>query len=59
MVHRYSFAPMVYREHWTNAAGEDSGFYVISYTVGGPCGRWIAQLVRRVTSLRRGASRTL
>lgn len=33
-VHRYAFSPHVYREHWTNAAGEDSGFYVIGYTVG-------------------------
>ena len=33
-IHRYSFSPHVYREHWTNAAGEDSGFYVIGYSVG-------------------------
>ena len=31
---RYSFAPMVHREHYTDAAGEDAGYYVVSYSVG-------------------------
>ena len=30
---RYSFAPVVYRQHYENAAGEDAAFYVIDYVV--------------------------
>jgi hypothetical protein len=36
MLHRYTFTPLVYREHWTNAEGEDSGYYVLSYAVAQP-----------------------
>lgn len=32
--YRYSFSPMVHREHYQDAAGEDAGFYVLSYAVG-------------------------
>lgn len=32
--YRYSFSPTVYREHYTDAAGEDAGYYVITYAVG-------------------------
>jgi hypothetical protein len=32
--YRYSFSPMVHREHYEDAAGEDAGFYVLSYSVG-------------------------
>ena len=32
--YRYNFAPMVYREHYADAAGEDAGFYVITYAAG-------------------------
>lgn len=30
----YTFRPLVYRERYRNAAGEDSGYYVLSYSVG-------------------------
>jgi hypothetical protein len=32
--YRYSFSPTVYREHYQDAAGEDAGYYVITYAVG-------------------------
>ncbi len=32
-IHRYAFQPVVYREHYVNAQGEDAGFYVITYAV--------------------------
>jgi hypothetical protein len=32
-VHRYGFQPVVYREYYKNAAGEDAGFYVLTYAV--------------------------
>jgi len=31
--YRYSMAPMVYRQHYENAAGEDAAFYVLDYAV--------------------------
>ena len=34
-LYRYSFAPMVYREHYTDVAGEDAGYYAITYAVSG------------------------
>jgi hypothetical protein len=33
-LNRYSFSPMVHREHYTDSAGEDAGYYVVSYAVG-------------------------
>lgn len=33
LMHRYSFRPIVYREHYQTPAGEDAGYYVLSYTV--------------------------
>jgi hypothetical protein len=30
----FSFAPFVYREHYTDAKGNDAGLYVVNYTVG-------------------------
>lgn len=30
----YAFQPLVYRERYTNAAGEEAGYYVLSYSVG-------------------------
>lgn len=30
----YSFAPVIYRQRWTNAEGEEAGFYVVNYAVG-------------------------
>jgi hypothetical protein len=32
--YRYSFSPTVYREHYADAAGEDAGYYVVTYAVG-------------------------
>jgi len=34
VMHRYSFKPIVYREHYTTPEGEDAGYYVMSYTAG-------------------------
>ncbi len=31
--HAYTTMPFVYREHYTNASGDDAAFYVISYAV--------------------------
>ena len=31
--HAYTTMPFVYREHYTNADGEDAAFYVVSYAV--------------------------
>ena len=33
-VHGYSFRPHVYRQHYTNSAGEDAAYYVMHYSVG-------------------------
>jgi hypothetical protein len=32
-LHRFSFSPYVYREHYESADGEDAAFYVLNYTV--------------------------
>jgi hypothetical protein len=29
--HRFAFSPYVYREHYTDAGGEESGYYVVYY----------------------------
>lgn len=34
LMHRYSFQPVVYREHYQTPEGEDAGYYVLSYAVG-------------------------
>lgn len=31
---RYSFRPIIYREHYLTPAGEEAGYYVMSYNVG-------------------------
>ncbi len=31
---RYTFTPIVHRQHYTNAAGEDAAYYVLHYAVG-------------------------
>jgi hypothetical protein len=33
-VHRFAFAPVVYREYYENPAGEQAGYYVMHYAVG-------------------------
>jgi len=33
-LHRYSFTPTVYRQHYTDSAGEDAAYYVLTYAVG-------------------------
>ena len=33
-VHGYSFTPVVYRHHYTDAVGEDAAYYVMTYAVG-------------------------
>jgi hypothetical protein len=33
-VHRFAFTPVVYREYYENAAGEQAGYYVMHYAVG-------------------------
>jgi hypothetical protein len=30
----FSFSPYVYREHYTDAGGEDAAYYVLSFAVG-------------------------
>lgn len=32
--HVFSYSPVVYREHYTDAAGNDAAYYVVSYVVG-------------------------
>jgi hypothetical protein len=32
-VHRYNFQPFVYRQHYTDAYGQEAGYYVMNFTV--------------------------
>jgi hypothetical protein len=34
LVHRYSFQPLVYRQHYQDAAGEDAAYYVLHFAAG-------------------------
>jgi hypothetical protein len=33
-LYRYAFSPYVYRQHYTDPAGQDAGYYVLTYSVG-------------------------